>query len=197
MIARCLWFLTFGLFAGVGIGMVWWPASLTIAQLRSAAENDYDESLRNEAAVRQAAQLRTLHHKVVDDLRTLTPVNSTAAATATMLQLLSSEQRSYGVTVRSVVPNLAPENAVTARSASSEPFDRTTVEIALTGEFPKILDFVADVPRHAVLLDVRAISLADSGNAGVSPQLSVTLDATLYRFRGAMPQEDSDASASL
>jgi hypothetical protein len=197
VIARSLWLMSFALFTGVGVGIVWWPASQTVAELRSAAANDYDEASRNDDAVRQAARFRLMHRKVVDDLKSITPLDNTAAATAHMLQLLNAEEKSYRIAVRSVVPNNGSSGATTPASAKSEPFDRTDVEISLTGEFSNILHFVADLPRHGVLLEMHDITVRGNGGVDDARVLSVTLQATLYRFRGPIPQEDSDAPGSL
>ena len=192
-IVRAIWLMTFLVFVGVGIGVVWWPSSQTIDAYRQAAAMYYDEATRNEADVRHAAQLRILQNRVLTDLKLITPLHSPGAATATMLELLATESKTYGVSIRSIVPVVAPAAPAPRAAGTSGPFDATSIEIGLRGRFDKVLQFVSDLPRHESLLEIRDMSFSQSGGDG----LAVTVHATLYQYRGNLPSEDSRASSPV
>jgi Tfp pilus assembly protein PilO len=191
-IVRATWLVTFTVFVGVGIGLVWWPSSQTIDAYRQAAGAYYEEASRNEQDVRHAAQLRTLQDRVIADLKSLAPLHSTTAATATMLQLLAAETKNYNVSVRTIVPAVAQASPAPQALPSTGPFDQTNIEIDLSGRFDNILRFVSDLPRHDALLEIRDVSLSQSGGRG----LSATLHATLYRYHGGLPSEDGNHVSS-
>lgn len=186
--ARLVWLLTFVVFVGVGVGVVWWPSAQTIDAYRSAAALYYDEANRNEDEVRHAEELRILRKRIVDDLRTITPAGSTGAQTSELLRLLSEESKSDDVTVTSVVPGAKP--------VPSGPFVTLPLEITLSGRFASVLHVLSDLTRRELLLEMNDVNI--SNPEGHDAGLTVVLHATLYRFRGGLPSAQADrASGSV
>lgn len=182
---RLVWLLTFVVFAGVGVGLVWWPSAQTVDADRSAAALYYDEANRNEDEVRHAEQLRKLQERIAGDLRTIMPAGSTSAETSELLRLLSEESKSYDVTVKTVVPGAKP--------VPRGPFETLPLEITLSGRFASVLHVVSDLTRRELLLEMNDVNI--SSPEGHDAGLAVVLHATLYRFRGRLPSGEADAAS--
>jgi Tfp pilus assembly protein PilO len=196
---RIIWMLGAAIFLGVGLGLVWWPTSQTIAAIKSQAKNLYDEANENEADVRHAAELRSLAKRVSADVHLLSGQGSQSAVTAATLSLLNREARVFGVDVRSIVPAPAssPTPPAQGQSTSISSLAGAPVEIDVRGRFRNVLAFVADLPRHNVLIAVSDLSLADEGDPSIKPVLSAKLHATVYRYRGIAEEEAQHASGTL
>jgi Tfp pilus assembly protein PilO len=196
---RIIWILGAAIFLGIGVGLVWWPTSQTITVLKSQAKNLYDEANQNEADVRHAAELHSLAKRVSDEVRLLSGQESQSAVTAATLSLLNREARAFGIDVRSIVPAPAPSptppslGQTTANSALAG----SPVQIDIRGRFRDVLAFVADLPRHNVLIDVRDVSLADDGDGSVKPILNAKIHAIVFRYRGIAEEEAQHASGTL
>jgi Tfp pilus assembly protein PilO len=195
---RVVWILGVAVFLGVGVGLVWWPTSQTIAALKSQAKSLYDEANQNEADVRHAAELHSLALRVSNDVRQLSGQGSQSAVTAATLSLLDREARIYGIDVRSIVPapSSSPAPPVPGQSTSSSSLAGTALEIDVRGRFRNLLAFVADLPRHNVLIDVSDLNLNDEGDRSVKPILSAKLHATIFRYRGIAGEEAQHASGA-
>jgi Tfp pilus assembly protein PilO len=196
---RIIWMLGAAIFLGVGVGLVWWPTSQTISVLKSQAKSLYDEANQNEADVRHAAELHSLAKRVSDDVRLLSGQGSQSAVTAATLSLLNREARAFGIDVRSIVPAPAPSPTPLARgqTTSNSALDGNPVEIDIRGRFRDVLAFVADLPRHNVLIDVSDVNLADEGDRSVKPVLSAKIHAIVFRYRGIAEEETQHASGTL
>ncbi len=182
---RITWMLTGGMFLGIGLGVVWWPASQTIVAVKEQAKNLYDEANQNEVVIQHATQLRAVAKRVSNDVRRLSGQGSQSAVTAATLTLLDRESRAHPVDIRSIVPApvASASAAPTARPADSV-LVGTAIEIDLRGGFRDILAFISDLPRHTVLIDVSDINLADRGDRSTKPVLDATIHATVFRFKG-------------
>lgn len=175
-VVRVVWLLTFAIFVGIGVGLVWLPASASIESLRREASHYYEEAVHNEDEVRNAAKLEAMHVAVEDDLRSLTHAGTTGQATTALLTLLAGESRQYRVSVRAIVPSAVA-------SPSTGPFDETNVQFTLAGRFADVLAFVADLPRRDTLIEIRDMTLAATDGRASHPELTVTIHAVLYRYR--------------
>jgi Tfp pilus assembly protein PilO len=190
---RIAWMLAATVFLGGGIGMVWWPASQTIAAIRSQAKTLYDETNENEAEVRHAAQLRALGKQVAEDVRALSGQGSQSALTARILGLLNREARAFKIDVRSIVP--------TPSTTPARDEDRVLVgapiEIDARGQFRDLLAFVSDLPRHDALIALSDMTLDDSDDPSFKPQLNAKIHATVFRYRGFAEEGTPHASGPL
>lgn len=189
---------TAAMFLGIGMGVVWWPASQTIAAVKEQAESQYDEANQNEAVVHHAAQLRAIANRVTDDVRQLSG-GSQSALTAATLTLLNRESHAHTIDIRSIVP--APIAPTSAPPAAARPADSaltgTAIEIDARGRFRDILAFISDLPRHNVLIDVSDINIIDRGDHSPKPVLGATIHATVFRYKGIKKGEIPHAAAAL
>lgn len=175
---RALWTLTAFVLFAVGLGRVWWPASQRIAQVRSDALELYEEANSFDATTRRAADLRATQARVEADLRLLGGIRSQAAVTAALLTLLHDRADRNGVEVRDVSP--ARESPKTSGSMKHL-LSGADLAIGLRGPFRNVVAFIADLPRHDVLIDVHDIRVASSPAGRRVPILDVTVHATAYR----------------
>ncbi|MGB6986448.1 MAG: type 4a pilus biogenesis protein PilO [Candidatus Aquilonibacter sp.] len=196
---RITWMITAAIFLGIGLGLVWWPASQTIAAVKEQAKSLYDEANQNEADVQRAEQLRAVAKRVSDDVRQLSGQASSSAVTAATLTLLNRESRVHAIDIRSIVP--APVASASAAPAAARPADSallgTAIEIDVRGGFRDVLAFISDLPRHNVLIDVNDINLVDRGDHSSKPALGVTIHATVFRYKGIIEGEIRHASGAL
>ena len=195
---RVVWILTAAVFFGLGLGIVWWPASQTIAAIKAQAKNLYDEANQNEATVQRAVQLRAVAKRVADDVHRLSGQGSPSALTAATLALLNRESRAHGIDVRSIAPapgssaSPAPNTAQTDNALAG-----TAMEIDVRGRFRDLLAFISDLPRHNVLIEVSDINLADRGDRSNKPVLGATIYATVFRYQGIAEGDTLHASRAL
>ena len=195
---RIVWILTASVFFGVGLGIVWWPASQTIATIKAQAKSLYDEANKNEATVQHAAQLRAVAKRVADDVHRLSGQGSPSALTAATLVLLNRESRAHGIDVRSIAP--APGSSASPPPNAAQADDvlaGTAIEIDVRGRFRDLLAFISDLPRHNVLIDVSDINLADRGDRSNKPVLGATIHATVFRYQSVAERDTQHASGAL
>ena len=196
---RLIWLLGAAVFLGVGVGLVWWPTAQTIAALKSQAKSLYDEANQNEADVRHAAELRSLAVRVSDDVRQLSGQGSQSEVTAATLSLLNREARVFGIDVRSIVPATATSPAPPAQGQNtlSSSLAGTALEVDVRGRFRDVLAFVADLPRHNVLISVSDVNLTAEGERPVKPILNAKINAIVFRYRGIAEEEAQHATGTL
>jgi len=196
--ARITWMLTAFVFFGLGLGLVWWPTSLTIDAVKAQAKSLYDEANQNESNVQRATQLRAIVKRVSDDIRKLSGQDSQSAVTAATLSLLYRESHTRSIDVRSILP--APVPSAPAAVAVARPAEATlvgtSIEIDVRGRFRDILGFISDLPRHNVLVDVSDINLVERGDHSAKPVLGATIHATIYRCMGTLERENQHASGA-
>jgi len=182
---RIVWMLTGTILFGVGLGVVWWPTSETIATIKAQAKILYDEANQNEADARRASQLLAVAKRIADDVRRLSGQNSQSATTAATLALLARDAAIHRIDVRSIVPvpvtSASPAPVVSTGAAA--PFTGAPLEITVRGRFRDVLSFIADLPRHDVLLDVSDVDLAAIGESPSRPKLNATIHATVFRYQ--------------
>ncbi|HTX57048.1 MAG TPA: type 4a pilus biogenesis protein PilO [Candidatus Acidoferrales bacterium] len=186
---RIVWMLAASIFFGVGVGIVWWPTSQTIASYKTQAKSLYDDANQDETEIAHASELRSAARRVEDDVKLLSAQSSAGAVTAATLRLLNGEAHAYGVDVRSIVP--APQ-----ASASPGALAGTVVELDVRGRFRNLLAFISDLPRHDVLMEINDVSLAGTGDRSPKPVLAATIHAAIYRYRG-IGKETQHASGAL
>ena len=182
---RIVWLLTAAVIFGIGIGLVWWPSSQAINALRAQAKSAYDEADQNDAEVRHAAELQAVERRVAEDVAHLSGRTSHSAVLAATLQLLYGEGRAFHVDVRSIVPAPAPSSTPIAEASSRGTLTGTPIEIDARGRFRDLLHFVADLPRHDVLVAIDNANLAGGGDRSAEPILNARINATVYRYHGA------------
>lgn len=189
---RVVWLLAASVLFGGGGGLVWWPASQQIAQLNAHAKESYDEANDLAAKVERAQALRAAQQRVRSDLREL----SAGAATGQerLLRVLDDEARARGVSVRELAPVQAPANPQPTASPLAG-LTGTDVTLTLRGPFRSIAAFLADVPRHDVLIDVRDAALQTTGSIDRAPILFATVHATIYRLSPTDSKEHLDVRA--
>jgi hypothetical protein len=137
----------------------------------------YDEATRNENDVRHASEIKIVAQRIQSDLQSLAPSGTSSQATSTFLHLLADESARYHVSVHSIVPSIVADSA-------TGPFEKTEIELTLSGRFFDVLHFVAELPRRQSLIDIHDMSLSNADRRMSSPILTVTLHTTLYRLRG-------------
>ena len=179
-IARIVWLAVAFVVFGVGVGLVWWPTSQSIDQVRSHARELYEEANQNDAIVRRAADLRAAQKRIHDDLQQLGGERSPGAVTAAALSLLSAEGKRMNVDVRSIAP--APAAAQSA--AVHESLSGSDVAIGVRGPFKNVMNLIADLPRHNVLVEVHDAQITSSDITKKAPVLDVTINATIFRVSG-------------
>jgi hypothetical protein len=179
--ARIVWLgVAFVLF-GIGVGLVWWPASQQVGQRRAHARELYDEANDIDDATRRAVELRAAKSQVETDLRLLGGMRSDGAVTAALLRLFHDEAKRTGVEIREVAPDT--EQHATASAALLKPGALGGYELAIgvRGPFRNVVSLLADLPRHDVLIDVHDVQLASPESERSVPVLDVTLHSTIYR----------------
>jgi Tfp pilus assembly protein PilO len=188
---------TTAMFLGIGVGVVWWPASQTIAAIKEQAELQYEQANQNEAVVQHAAQLHAVTKRVADDVRQLSG-GSQSAVTAATLTLLNRESHAHAIDIRSIVPApVAPASAPPAARPADSALIGTAIEIDARGGFRDILAFISDLPRHNVLIDVSDINIIERGDHSTKPVLGATIHATVFRYKGVKEGEIQHASGAL
>lgn len=184
--ARISWLFTAFTIVGIGIGVVWWPASQELAQRHAHALELYDEANGIDAATRRASQLRGAQARITSDLAELGGVRSPGEVTATVLRLLHEESKRENVQIREVAPDAAPHVSPITTSASApappDVLSGSDVAIAVRGPFRNVVALVADLPRHDVLIDIHGIQLTSMAQERRPPVLDVTLHSTIYRL---------------
>jgi hypothetical protein len=186
-LARLTWACTAFVILGLGVGVVWWPSSQAISQVRRHAGEMYEEANHNDAIVRLAADLRAAQARVRADVNALGGTRSPGQVTAAALRLLEDEAKQRGVEIRSIVPSAAP---ITAGALVG-----TDVAIGARGPFRNIISFLADLPRHNVLMELRDAELISSDPTQKLPSLDATVHATIYRLTSVNTAEDTHVRA--
>ena len=191
-LVRILWSVSALILLGVGVGLIWWPDSRELTQLRARAQEMYEEANQNEEEERHAADVLAARSRVLDDVRTLSGQGSGATATARALQLLADESKKYHVAVRSVIPAAASASPPTAGALQGDP-----VTVAVHGKFRDIIAMLSDLPRHDALIETDGIAMSARTERSTSPILDATVNATLYRLNIPVPAEDARDSSHL
>ncbi len=197
---RITWLLTALMLFGVGIGLVWWPASRTVADLRAQAKSAYDEANQNESDVRHAGQLHAVAAEISRDVGRLAPQDSRSAVMASTLRLLYATSRKLRIEVGAIVPRPVPTTAPLKQAdyADVEALTGTDLEIDLRGSFRNLLAFADDLPRHDVLIEVRDLNISQADVSNRSrPVLSAKLDATVFQCRCIARMEALHDTAAL
>lgn len=195
--ARVIWWLAGLAFLGVGVGCVWWPASQNISAVRTQSRELYDEANQLDAEIRRAGELRAVGARVLSDVERLGGQRSNGAATAAALELLGAESRRFDVELRSVVPQNVAKPLERAAAHPPELLAQNELVLGLRGRFRNVLAFVADLPRHDALIEVRGVTLSAAGaSPDGTPALDATVEATLYRLREAPLKEVSRVSSA-
>lgn len=186
---RVCWLFAAFIVGGLGVGIIWWPASRELAERHAHALELYDEANSIDAATRRASQLRAVQTRIASDLAQLGGVRSSGSVTAAVLRLLHDESKREAVQIREVAPDVAMQPAPSTAAASSARDDvlsGSDVAISVRAPFRNIVALVADLPRHDVLIDIHDIQLTVIGAERKPPVLDVTLHSTIYRL-AALP----------
>src|SRR5215469_14425180 len=176
--ARIIWLAALFVVFGIGVGLIWVPASQSIDQVRGHARELYEEANQNDAIVRRANDLRAAQQRIHKDVVALGGERSAGAITAATLRLFSEEAKHLQVDVRSVAPT--PQTT----PSGHDDLNGTDVAIGVRGPFRNVVDFIADLPRHDVLVEIHNAQISSSDTTQQSPVLEVTLNATIYRLTG-------------
>lgn len=176
---RIVWLAVAFIIFGIGFGLIWWPQSQNIDQVRSHARDLYEEANQNDAIVLRATDLRAAETRIQDDLLALGGPRSAGAVTAATLRLFNDEAKRLDVEVRSLAP------APTTKSAASgnRSLSGNDMTIGVRGPFRNVVNLIADLPRHDVLVEIHSAQIISSDTMQKSPTLDVTLDTTIYRVR--------------
>ena len=177
-IARILWLCTAFIVFGVGFGLIWWPASQSINQVRSHAKDLYEEANQNDAVVRRATDLHAAQKRIHEDLVALGGPRSAGAVTAATLRLFNDEAKRLNVDVRSLAPATATSKPAVA---SLRTLNGNDITIGVRGPFRNVVNLIADLPRHDVLVEIHSAQITSSDTTQKTPTLDVTLDATIYQ----------------
>lgn len=177
-----LWLVVAFVIFGLGVGLVWWPASQQVDQVRAHSRELYDEANRLDAAVERATQLQAAQGRIRSDLRTLGATRSTGALTAALLRLFHDEAKQSGVEIREI----SPEASAAEQTKADGRLASYAVTVGLRAPFRNIVRLLADLPRHDVLIEVHDVRLSSSASASGAPALDATLHATIYRV-GSVP----------
>lgn len=192
MLVRLVWLAVLVLICG-GYGVIWQPNQAALTRIRERAHDLYERANRNEQIVRRSERLRAVETRVRHDLARLEGQTTSGRVTASALQLLDFESKSYAVDVRSVVPDGGAE---TSETIGSSRLVGRNVAFELRGRFRNLIAFLTDVPRHGVLLEIRGAQLAtqESGHDAPVPMLRASVQTTLYRVSAAR-MEGQDVTA--
>jgi Tfp pilus assembly protein PilO len=195
--ARMIWIATAAVFLGVGVGVVWWPASQNIAQLKGQAQHLYEQAEENQTDVRHAAQLRAVAKRVVQDVQALSGETSSSAVMATTIKLLGAESSRFKIDVQSIVPepSSGSQTPMPDRSLASEALEGMPIELGLHGSFRQLLALISDLPRHDVLIDVQDVDLLADDDSN-SPLLNAKLHAIVYRYYDVAKTEVQNVSGN-
>jgi hypothetical protein len=164
---------------GVGVGGVWWPASQSIEQVRAHARDLYEQANQNDAIVRRAAFLHAAEKRIHSDVLALGGKSSPGAVTAAMLRLLNEEARRLNIDVRTLTPATGAPAPQAQRALASG----GDVSLGVRGPFRNVISFIADLPRHDVLIEIHNAQLSSADIQQHHPMLEVTINATIYRLR--------------
>lgn len=180
---RITWLLAAFTIVGVGVGLVWWPASQRTDELRARAREMYEEANRFDAEIHQAARLREIKARVLRDVSKLAGQSSRSAATATSLALLNDEARRFSIQIRSITPQPGSASGLPSPPPRGRKnLDGYDIAIVVHGGFRDIVSFVADLPRHNVLVSLNDVTMTLDGKATMRPILNATVNATVYRL---------------
>lgn len=176
-----------------GYGVIWLPKQAMLTRIRERAHDFYERANSNEEIVRRSQRLRAAEDRVRHDLARLEGQTTSGRVTASALQVLDVESKTYGVAVRSVIPDSGAE---TSEAIGTSRLVGRNVAFELRGRFRNLIAFLTDVPRHGVLLEIRGAQLAslDSDRMAPEPALRATIQTTLYRV-SASRVEGHDVTA--
>jgi hypothetical protein len=189
-VARMLWVSAAAIVLGIGVGLIWWPSSQSIAQVQVQAEQIYERANDDDAALRRASHLREAAERIAQDVNSLSGGTSASATTASAIELLNRDGRAFGVDIRS----LGPSPQATPLAAAG--LTGIPLEVAARGHFRSLLTFVADLPRHDVLLDIGNVDLAGNGGRAPEPTVDAKIDLIVYWYH-APPEMENHAARTL
>lgn len=175
---RLIWVSVAFVIFGIGVGLVWWPQSQGIDQVRQHAKELYEEANQNDAIIRRASDLHAAQRRIHDDLQLLGGEHTQGAVTASVLRLMNEEGKRLNVDIRSIGP--APTSTQSSDRRTS--MDATDVTIDARGPFKNVMNLIADLPRHDVLIEIHDTQITSSDTTKKTPVLDVTIDATIYRL---------------
>lgn len=133
----------------------------------------------NELTLARASALRDQERRARDDLTRVSRENRLPRSTAELLEQLQRLGRAFHVLVISVV---AQRKAPTPPKAL-EDLPATPFAMEVQGEFPSLLRFMQELPRHKTLIGIDSVQLALSrSKTQVGAPLTGTIRATLYRL---------------
>lgn len=192
-LVRIVWLLVAFVLAGVGGGIVWWPASTQIAQVRQQAMDLYQRANVLDAQTRRAGELRAAQRRIEDDLRKLGGGTSSARTTAVALRLLSDEAKRNGLEFLEITPDTAgsPSTPAPAAIRSDSRLSGVNVSIRLRGPFRSLVALISDIPRHDVLFQVHDVQLHATGALRPLPLLDATLHGTIYHLVSSHQTENT------
>jgi Tfp pilus assembly protein PilO len=90
-----------------------------------------------------------------------------------------------------------PAQSATSPSDESRVLAGVPIEIDARGQFRDLLAFVSDIPRHDVLIALSDVTLDDSDDRSLKPQLNAKIHATVFRYHGVAEEETPHASRPL
>jgi Tfp pilus assembly protein PilO len=187
---RLIWATVAFVIFGVGFGGVWWPMSQSIDRVRSHARDLYEEANQNDAMVLRASDVHAAQNRIHSDIVALGGERNSGAVTAALLRLFNRESQTLSVDVRTLTPATAPSSVSAARYLKSE----TNVAVGVRGPFRNIVNLIADLPRHDVLIEIHDARITSNEATVQSPVLDLSFDATIYRIV-QMPVEEKNVRA--
>ncbi len=186
---RVLW-LVASLCACATYGFIVRPSEQSITEITRQARVLYDEANEDDAKVRRSATLAIVQARVNADVRMLSGQGSGSAATAATLRRAADEAKRFHVEIRSLTPETSAPPALGAVAASDDSLDGEDWTLGVRADFHDVVAFLADLPRHDVLIDVHDVDLkSPSAGESSAPVLDGTVHVTVLRLHSNLAED--------
>jgi hypothetical protein len=161
------------------------PAERRVKAATAHAHELYELANRNDKMLRSAASLAAASRRVAHDVSYLTGNGGEGATTLAALGLLRGDARRFHLILESLTPD---------RSALSD-FESPEATIAVRGTYRDVLGAIADLSKHDVLLEVRAVGLAQTSDYLQTDEIDATIGASIYSSVDAAEREKKNVES--
>lgn len=141
----------------------------------------YEATTRDDGIVAQSRRLARVQERTSTHLRRFARAAKDRGPAVALDALLASARR-FGVALRSFAPGSDPARPPSARAATAGGLRAAPATIEARGRFRDLVGFVADLPRHAALLEVTSTQVERIGESADAddPPLSAIVRVRIY-----------------
>ena len=182
--ARIGWVLAAALAVGGILGVVA-PAERRVRAAMAHAHELYELANRNDKMLRSAAGLAAASRRVAHDVSYLAGNRGEGATTLAALELLRGDARRFHLSLESLTPDRSDVSDLESPEAT----------IAVRGAYRDVLAAIADLSKHDVLLEVRAVGLAQNSDYLQTDEIDATIGASIYSSIDSAEREKKNAES--